>query len=147
MRHRDCLAAFALIGLVSAMLGQPALVSAQGSKPTARLTRVAEDPSYGYKSDKPVGVGGGVIGGPANQRKYLNALLGPSGQRITYSRLGSCCAFERKSQQPIDVYAVTYEGLAEPIELFLDSYTTGPLLIPIGLSSLNDKSRSKKGRQ
>lgn len=108
-----------------------------------RLWRVAKDAEYGYKMEKPIKVGGGVMNGPERQRSYLEALLGPKGESVSYSRIGSCCGFDRKNMKPLDMYEIHYEGLGEPIVLYLDSYAKGPLLIPVGLSSSDDKRRAK----
>ncbi|HEU0015124.1 MAG TPA: hypothetical protein VFQ45_15650 [Longimicrobium sp.] len=82
---------------------------------------------FGYGRGNPVRVGGDVPNGAARQRRYLDALRGPQGQPVTYTRLGSCCLFRtphsERGQGALDAYEVTYEGLARPVVLYFDMYT------------------------
>ncbi len=92
---------------------------------------------YGYAEANPIKVGGFAEGrGPSNERKYLNRLRGPDGQRIEYERRGSCCPFET-AEAPLgtgllDMYKITYDGLSEPIILYLNFYDSETLKAPKG---------------
>lgn len=82
---------------------------------------------YGYSPENPILVGSGDNRqGPANERNYLNLLLGPNGEEIKYVRKGSCCPFETKNGilggGMLDIYEITYEGLDKPIVLYLNMY-------------------------
>ena len=64
---------------------------------------------------------------PGGERAYLDMLCGPNGEGIKYKRLGSCCAFESPSAPfyntgLLDIYEVTYEGLDEPVKVYLNMY-------------------------
>jgi hypothetical protein len=91
---------------------------------------VSTDPSYGYTEDNPIRVGGQAFGGPARERAYLDTLLGPSGEEITYFRQGSVDGIETI----LDVYKITYEGLDAPITLYLDEYAFETLFAPVGFT-------------
>ena len=56
------------------------------------LTEISTDKSYGFTEKNPVRVGGvDKLEGPLNERRFLNALAGPNGEKVSYYRLGSCC--------------------------------------------------------
>lgn len=116
--------------------GYPAGSSATGE--AMSLSEVASSPSYGYTPEEPVLVGNGTASdGPRRSRLYLQALRGPAGQPIEFERRGSCCPFESEhaalGSGLLDVYELTYEGLDEPIVLYLNMYDPGEPLIPKGL--------------
>lgn len=81
---------------------------------------VETDAEWGYTKAKPIKVGGSPLYGAARQRAFLQALVGPGGQPISFKRRGS-----HDSGDPrviLDLYEVTYAGLEKPIELYLDFY-------------------------
>lgn len=99
-------------------------------------------------------MGGSPLYGAARQRRYLDSLRGPEGQRVTYRRTGQ----DRAPDGTIlDAYEVTYEGLEKPITLFLDWYhytaprlprgfsCTGP--IPLGLPPVDPFQESDQVRR
>ena len=91
--------------------------------PTPEVEATPAAPSgYGYTEDDPIHVGGGVNG----EMEYLEHLRGPQGQKVRYERRGSCCFFE-SNESPfgsgmLDVYDVSYDGLAQPVTLYLNMY-------------------------
>jgi hypothetical protein len=91
---------------------------------------VSTDAAYGYTKDNPVKVGGDVFGGPARERAYLDHLRGPDGQAVTYERLGSM----GHGDTILDIYEIRYDGLADPIELYIDMYTFEEPLAPVGFT-------------
>lgn len=106
---------------------------------TFLLTEVSDDPTYGYTEKNPVRVGGvRDSSGPANERRFLNALAGPGGEAIRYQRLGSCCMFETDNgfmgSGLLDMYEITWPGQTEPVVLYLNMYDPGPLLAPVGFT-------------
>lgn len=118
--------------------GYPAGTSADGDALT--LTTIASSPTYGYSAEEPVLVGNGVDSdGPTREKLYLRALRGPEGQPIEFERRGSCCPFETENSALgaglLDVYELTWEGLDEPVVLYLDMYDPGEPLIPKGLTA------------
>ena len=102
------------------------------------LKVVASDPDYAYTREKPVKLGP-QEGGPSRSRLFLNGLRGPAGQVLTYERKGSCCGFETPASDfgmgLLDVYELTYEGLSEPIVLYINIYDAGDPQVPHGLTA------------
>ena len=85
------------------------------------LTAMSEDKSYGITQEKSI-----KVGSIENEYKYINALTGPNGEIIKASRLMSCCPFKSKNKPEgnayLDVWQITYQGLQEPITIYLSSY-------------------------
>ncbi len=94
--------------------------------------------SYAYSSENPVLLGGeNTDDGPAREHRYLRSLRGPDGQKVTFSRKGSCCYFKIPNSPLgglLDMYEVTYEGQGEPVLLYLNMYDIGEALAPEGFS-------------
>ena len=82
--------------------------------------QIATDATYGFSADAPVKIGGDFVQGPARQRQYLSALRGPNGEGLHVVRRGSTMAPDK--QTILDLYEVTYPGLASPLRLYLDQY-------------------------
>ena len=100
------------------------------------IKKYATDKKYGYTEKYPIMVGG-IIEGPINQRRFLNALTGPKGEQISYRRLASCCPFYTKNalfdnSGRLDKYQITYEGLEAPIILYINMYDSDELKVPVG---------------
>jgi hypothetical protein len=91
-----------------------------------------QEGAYGFSPENPIHVGGG----PTGQRAFLEALRGPEGQPLAWRRLGSCCEFETPNGLMglglLDLYEVTYEGLEQPVILYLNMYDSGPVAAPAG---------------
>ena len=85
----------------------------------APLCEVSTDPQYGFSKERPIQVGGSPVYGAARQRRYLDALRGPEGQPVQYTRVGSAMG---TGDMLLDQYEVTYAGLEKPVLLFLDWY-------------------------
>lgn len=81
---------------------------------------VASDSAYGMRRDQAVQVGGGAMYVAARERRYLDALRGPSGQVLRYRRTGSVEGADGRTI--LDRYEVTYDGLEKPVFLYLDAY-------------------------
>jgi hypothetical protein len=96
------------------------------------------DKTYGYVETNPIKVGR-RNGGPRAEELFLSALRGPDGQHVKYERDGSCCAFETPNawvgtEGLLDMYEVKYEGLKEPIILFLNMYDYEQPKVPVGFT-------------
>ncbi len=104
---------------------------------TFQLEGISNDPTYAYDEKNAVKVGG-VATGPTNERRYLNALLGPNGEKISYTRLGSCCPTPSKNglmgSAILDIYEIKYKGLDKPIRLYINMYDPGILKAPKGFT-------------
>lgn len=110
---------------------------------TFLITKVATDETYGFTQDNPIKVGGTEEhSGPASERYYLAALLGPEGQEIEYKRTGSCCEFKTENGFEggglLDQYEVTWDGATAPKLLFINMYDYGELKIPNGFTAKKD---------
>ena len=107
---------------------------------TFKLTEVSTDKTYGYSENNAIMVGGvKENSGPLNERRFLNALLGPNGETVSYTRQGSCCRVKSKNAfigeyGLLDRYEVTYAGLEKPIILYINMYDPGPLKAPAGFT-------------
>ncbi len=110
---------------------------------TYLLTVMATDNNYGYNESNPVKVGGvNESVGPLNERRFLNALTGPNGERVTYFREGSCCIFKTpngmfNNSGLLDRYRVTWEGTKDTFDIYINMYDKGDLFIPIGFKAKN----------
>ncbi|MCP3136845.1 fibril protein [Pyxidicoccus xibeiensis] len=88
--------------------------------------------SYGFDPRDPVRVGWGNQGVLA----FLELLRGPQGQRIAWRRVGPCCEADASpSRAPsLEVFEVTYEGLATPVRLYLDPHHGDAIYAPQGFT-------------
>lgn len=105
------------------------------------LTEISNDPTYGYSEKNPIQVGGvATKEGPINERRYLNALAGPNGEKVTYHRAGSCCPIKSKNdpfglgQVMLDNYRVTWEGTKDTVSIYINMYDSGKLKAPKGFT-------------
>lgn len=113
---------------------------------TLLLSSIATDTEYGRTPEKPVMVGMVALeAGADNRSKYLNALRGPKGEAVTYRRLKACCPFQTPNQKMWDPkakmgllerYELTYEGLEQPVILYINLYDDGPIQAPEGFTIL-----------
>lgn len=103
------------------------------------LTEYAKDRKYGYDADYPVNVFyQNAKDENLNAERFLNALSGPNGEKITFTKIESCCPFPTKRVEIgagfLDIYELKWEGQSKPVKLYLNIYERGYLLIPMGLS-------------
>jgi hypothetical protein len=103
------------------------------------LTEYSKDKKYGFDPDYPINVFyKNTKDENLNSQRFLNALAGPKGEKIIFTKLESCCPFPTKRSEMgagfLDVYELTWEGQPKPITLYLNIYERGHLLVPIGLS-------------
>ncbi|MCG9793610.1 2-dehydro-3-deoxyphosphooctonate aldolase [Flavobacterium algicola] len=103
------------------------------------LTEYSKDKKYGFDSSYPVNVFYlNTANDTINAVRYLNALAGPQGEKIAYTKIESCCPFPTKRSGMgagfLDVYELRWEGQKKPIQLYMNIYEKGYLLVPVGLS-------------
>ena len=95
------------------------------------------DKKYGYDKDYPINIFFQTSKSEINQERFLNALAGPKGEKITYTKLESCCPFPTKRSEMgagfLDVYELKWEGQKKPVTLYLNIYEKGILMVPVGL--------------
>ena len=103
------------------------------------LTDISSDPTYGLSKTNPIEVGGVDKGeGPLNERRFLNALAGPNGERVSYARAGSCCPVKSKNgfmgTAMLDNYRVTWEGSKDTVSIYINMYDAGARKAPVGFT-------------
>lgn len=103
------------------------------------ITEYSKDKKYGYDKDYPINVFYySTKNETINHERFLNALAGPKGEKISFKKLESCCPFPTKRSEMgagfLDVYEVKWEGLKKPILLYMNIYEKGDLKVPVGFS-------------
>ena len=104
------------------------------------VKEIATDETYGLSPENAVEVGGARDGeGPSNERRYLNALLGPNGEEITYYRAGSCCPTKSENGMfgdhvVLDNYRVTWQGAKDTVSIYINMYDSSKLKAPKGFT-------------
>lgn len=102
------------------------------------ITDYATDSKYGYDADYPINLG------PlfekheeANIKLYFNALEGPNGEKISYTKTATCCPFPSNTNNigagTLSIHEVTLEGSTKKIALYFNIYEKGQVLCPKGL--------------
>ena len=104
---------------------------------TFDIKLLSTDKKYGYDKDYPINIFFQTSKSEINQERFLNALAGPKGEKITYTKLESCCPFPTKRSEMgagfLDVYELKWEGQKKPVILYLNIYEKGILMVPFGL--------------
>ena len=79
-----------------------------------------------------------MLEGRRNRTYFLLSLRGPNGERVRYTRLGSCCAqpgpHGHLGREMLDIFQVTHRGLDEPIDLYFNVYSFDDPRVPVGLT-------------
>lgn len=89
---------------------------------------ISTDTTYGYSENNPIKVGGDFISGVSRERAYLDHLLGPNGESLSYERQGSTIS----SDVILDIYNITGSGVDEI--LYVDLYNYSELQAPVGFT-------------
>lgn len=108
------------------------------SENTFVLTSISVDSKYGYNKQYPINVFyKNTKDDNLNSIRFLNALAGPKGEKISFKKTVSCCPFPTKRNESgagfLDVYEIYWEGQKSPVVLYLNIYEKGLLLVPMGL--------------
>ena len=103
------------------------------------ITEYSKDKKYGYDKDYPINIFfNNTKNETINQDRFLNALKGPKGEKITFTKLESCCPFPTKRSELgagfLDVYELKWVGQKKPVILYLNIYEKGILMVPVGLT-------------
>lgn len=130
-----------LAGLLSCSSAKKVTQTHLKNNGTFELTKISTDPTYGLSEKNPVQVGGiDKKEGPLNERRFLNALAGPKGEKISYYRAGSCCPVKSENDPfgfgsvMLDNYRVTWEGAQDTISIYINMYDYGTLKAPVGFT-------------
>ena len=103
--------------------------SVMAATPLAQGCPISADPTYGYSPENAIRVGeGDPFSGPSLERAYLDQLSGPSGEPVTYERLGSV----PQGDTILDSNKVSFGGRA--VTLYLDEFSGEPFRVPLRLS-------------
>ena len=102
------------------------------------ITQFGKDKKYGYDPDYPVNLFfQNTNSETLNEARFLNALAGPSGEKITFTKLETCCPFPTKRSNMgagfLNVYELKWDGQKKPVKLYLNIYEKGILMVPMGL--------------
>jgi hypothetical protein len=136
-----------LISLASCSSTQSTLKNTDDNAPNLTLskdntfviTAYSKDKKYGYDKDYPINIFfNNTKNETINQSRFLNALAGPNGEKITFTKLESCCPFPTKRSELgagfLDVYELKWDGQKKPVLLYLNIYEKGILMVPVGLT-------------
>jgi len=97
------------------------------------LTEISTDKSYGTKPKTNI-----KVGSISNEYAFIAQLTGPNGEEIIARRIGSGWPVKSKSspfgKAMLDKWEITYEGLNEPIVLYLNGYDYKKPKCPMGLN-------------
>ena len=102
---------------------QPGLTAATSKCP------VADDDTYATSAANAIRIGPGADI-PAREEQFLRALRGPDGKGLRFRRTGSMLAPDQKTI--VDLFEVSYAGMAQPIKLYFDRTQTDTLKAPKG---------------
>ena len=94
---------------------------------------------YGYIPENPVRVGGMISGvGDSREYAFLDLLTGPFGEKVSYERIGSCCAYESEAIPTgpvlLDQFEVTWKASLDTVTLYFNKYETDTVYIPMGFN-------------
>jgi hypothetical protein len=108
-------------------------------KNTFIITEYSTDKKYGYNKDYPVNIFfNNTNNETINQERFINALAGPKGEKITFTKLESCCPFPTKRSDMgaglLDVFELKWDGQKQPVLLYLNIYEKGVIKVPVGLT-------------
>lgn len=103
------------------------------------ISEFSTDKKYGYEKDYPINLFfENTRNETINQQRFLNALAGPSGETIKYTKLENCCPFPTKRSEMgvglLAAYELKWTGQKNPVILYLNIYEKGVLKVPYGLS-------------
>lgn len=97
------------------------------------LYEISTDKAYGTKPKTNI-----KVGSISNEYAFIAQLTGPNGEEITARRLGSGWPVKSKSspfgKAMLDKWEITYDGLKEPIFLYLNGYDYQKPKCPVGLN-------------
>lgn len=103
------------------------------------ITEYSTDKKYGYNKDYPINIFfNNTNNETINQERFINALAGPKGEKITFTKLESCCPFPTKRSEMgaglLDVFELKWDGQKQPVLLYLNIYEKGVIKVPVGLT-------------
>ena len=108
------------------------------------ITAFSKDKKYGYDKDYPINIFyKTTINDSINQPRFLNALTGPKGEKISYKKSQNCCPFPSKKSESgaglLEIYEITWVGQIKPVKLYLNIFEKGILMVPMGFGLATPK--------
>lgn len=103
------------------------------------ITEYSKNKKYGYNKDYPINIFYyNTNNEQLNEERFLNALAGPKGEKISYTKVETCCPFPTKRSAMgagfLNIYEIRWEGQKKPLVLYVNIYEKGVLMCPMGLS-------------
>lgn len=98
------------------------------------IEEISTDKSYGFKPKTNI-----KVGSVKNEYAFIAQLTGPNGEEIVANRVGSGWEVKSKNSPygnkvPLDKWEIKYEGLVNPIIIYLNGYDYEKPKCPVGLS-------------
>jgi hypothetical protein len=97
------------------------------------IKETSTDKSYGFKPKTNI-----KVGSVRNEYAFIAQLTGPNGEEVKANRLGSGWAVKSKNaplgKAQLDKWEIKYDGLDEPIIIYLNGYDYEEPKCPMGLS-------------
>lgn len=114
-----------------------ALMPALSKEKAFIITEISSDRNFGYDQDYPVNLGFLPFqSAEINVKRYFGGITGPKGEKLSYEKVDTCCPFPSKKNEMgaglLDIYNVTWEGLKEPVRIYINLYEKGKVLAPKG---------------
>ena len=108
------------------------------SSDTFLLSEYSKEKRYGTEKEYPINVFyGSSKNDSINVKRFLNALVGPHGEPISYNIVKTCCPFASKHSEMgvglLHQYELKWANQKTPLLLYFNNYEKGPLLVPVGL--------------
>ena len=102
------------------------------------LQGYSKEKRYGTEKAYPINVFyGSAKNDTLNVQRFMNALVGPHGETLRYTKIKTCCPFSSKHSEMgvglLDQYEVTWPNQKKPLLLYFNNYDKGELLVPVGL--------------
>lgn len=112
------------------------------------IDQVSTDPKYGYDPDYPINLFYlNTRSEDKNPKRFFEALAGPNGEKLFYSRVDTCCPFPSDKTEMgaglLDVYEVRWVGIKRPVRLYINIYSKGVLMAPMGFTIKNSSNTTK----
>ena len=104
---------------------------------TFLITEYSKDSKYGFDPDYPINLYFRNLKEETNNlNRYFNALTGPKGEKVFFKKTDTCCPFPTKKSEMgagyIDIYEVTWVGQKKPIQVYINIFEKGVLMVPMG---------------
>jgi hypothetical protein len=101
------------------------------------LAETASDEKFGFDKDYPINLGfENEKYSTRNIPLFFNAIEGPNGEKISYTKVDSCCPFPTKKSimgaGTLEIYKITFDESNTSVLLYLNIYEKGRILCPKG---------------